>query len=247
MDWRSLLAPEVMMGLLGRLSDHLWMTGMTTATAADRLGVSQRQVERLIASGDLPASRTAGDAWVVDALALHALARTRPARGRPWSAGTAWAALWHLSGLEAEWLDRRSARRLVERLGSLDADSLVHACRRRAATRHYRVSDSYIGDLRAAVVRSGTSATSAGTLGIGADAARVDGYCDEGAVAQLEARFHLLEDIRGNATLRVAPLGRLRIGDRQEVPVAVVAADLAESIEVRERSAGLRVLESLLR
>jgi excisionase family DNA binding protein len=222
------------------------MTQMTTATAADRLGVSQRQVERLIASGELPASRTAGDAWMVDALALNALARARPARGRPWSTGTAWAALWHLSGLEADWLDRRSARRLVERLGSLDADDLVHACRRRAATRHYRVSDSLIDDLRAAVVRSGTSAMTAVTFGMSADAARVDGYCDEGALAELEIRFHLLEDMRGNATLRVAPLRALPIGDRHEMPVAVVAADLAESIEVRERSAGLRVLESLL-
>jgi len=223
------------------------MTQMTTAVAADRLGVSQRQVERLIASGELPASRTAGDAWVVDALALNALARTRPARGRPWSTGTAWAALWHLSGLEAEWLDRRSARRLAERLGSLDADGLVHACRRRAIARHYRVSESFIGDLRAAVVRSGTSAMSAGPFGMGADAARVDGYCDEGALAGLEVRFHLLEDIRGNVTLRVAPMQALPIGDRQEMPVAVVAADLAESNDVRERSAGLRVLESLLR
>ena len=88
---------------------------------------------------------------------------------------------------------------------------------------------------------------SAGTFDMGADAARVDGYCDEGAVADLEVRFHLLEDICGNAALRVAPLGRLRIGDRHEMPVAVVAADLAKSIEVRERSAGLRVLENLLR
>jgi hypothetical protein len=223
------------------------MTQMTTATAADRLGVSQRQVERLIASGELPASRTASDAWVVDALALNALARARPARGRPWSTGTAWAALWHLSGLEADWLDQRSARRLVERLRSLDADGLVHACRRRAATRHYRVSDSFIGDLRAAVVHSGTSAMSAVTFGMGADAARVDGYCDEGALAELEIRFHLVQDMRGNVTLRVAPLRALPIGDRHEMPVAVVAADLAESVEVRERSAGLRVLERLLR
>src|SRR5665647_1532829 len=100
------------MDISGRLGDYLWMTQMTTATAADRLGVSQRQVERLIASGELPASRTAGDAWVVDALALNALARARPARGRPWSTGTAWAALWHLSGLEADWLP---GQRLVHR------------------------------------------------------------------------------------------------------------------------------------
>jgi len=223
------------------------MTQMTTVAAAGRLGVSQRQVQRLIAAGELPASRTAGDAWVVDALALNALARTRPARGRPWSPGTAWAALWQLSGLEADWLDRRSARRLSERLTSLDAEGLLHAARRRAVVHRFRVSDSFIEELRAAVVRSGTSAMTAATFGMGRDTARVDGYCDDGALVGLVRDFHLVEDVRGSATLRAAPLRALPIDDRDEMPVAVVAADLAESHEVRERSAGLRVLESLLR
>lgn len=55
-----------------RLCDYLWMTQMTTAEAALRLGVSQRQVQRLIEAGELPATRTAGDAWVVDAVATKA-------------------------------------------------------------------------------------------------------------------------------------------------------------------------------
>lgn len=220
---------------------------MTTADAASRLGVSQRQVQRLIATGDLPASRTAGDAWVVDALALNAMARTRPAQGRPWAPGTAWAALWQLSGLEADWLDRRSAKRLAERLASLDAEGLLHAARRRAVFHRFRVSDSFIEDLSAAVIRSGTSAMTAATFGMGRETARVDGYCDDGVLARLASDFHLVEDARGNATLRVAPLRGLAIGGRGEMPVAVVAADLAESLEARERSAGLRVLEGLLR
>ena len=223
------------------------MTQMTTAAAADRLGVSQRQVQRLIATGDLPASRTAGDAWVVDALALNALARTRPTRGRPWSPGTAWAALWQLSGLDADWLDRRSASRLAERLATLGSEGLLHACRRRAVVRQCRVSESFIEELSAAVVRSGTSAMTAAPFGMGRDSARVDGYCDEGALTGLVRDFHLIEDASGNATLRAAPLRALQIGDGDEMPVAVVAADLAESLEVRERSTGLRVLESLLR
>lgn len=222
------------------------MTQMTTAAAADRLGVSQRQVERLIAAGDLPASRTAGDAWVVDPLALNALARTRPARGRPWSPGTAWAALWQLSGLDTDWLDRRSARRLSERLPSLDVNDLLHATRRRAVVHRFRVSDSFIEELTASVVRSGTSAMTAEMFGMDRDTARVDGYCDDGALDGLVRDFHLADDTRGNATLRAAPLRALPIGDRDEMPVAVVAADLVESLEVRERAAGTRVIEGLL-
>lgn len=67
------------------MRDLSWMTEMTTASAAERLRVAQRQAQRLIASGELPGARTAGDAWVVDAIVLNALTRTRPERGRPWS------------------------------------------------------------------------------------------------------------------------------------------------------------------
>jgi excisionase family DNA binding protein len=58
---------------------------VTTDAAAKRLGVSQRQVQSLSASGDLAARRTAGDARLVNAPALNALARARPSRGRPWT------------------------------------------------------------------------------------------------------------------------------------------------------------------
>jgi len=223
------------------------MTDVTTAAAAGRLEVSQRQVQRLIARGALPARRTAGDAWVVDALALNALVRARPERGRPWASGTAWAALWRLSGLEAGWLDRRSASRLSERLASLDAEGLLPAARRRAVVHHFRASDPFIEMLTAAVVRTGTSAMTPTTFGMTRDPTHVDGYCDDAALAGLVRDFHLVEDVRGNTTLRAAPLRAVPIGARDEMPLAVVAADLAESLEVRERSAGLRVLESLLR
>src|SRR5665647_744281 len=108
------------------------MTQMTTRDAAGRLGISQRQVQRLIAAGRLPSTRTAGDAWVVEALAVNAMTRARPDRGRPWSPATAWAALWRLSGLEVDWLDRRTTSRLTARLKSISPEELLHATRRRA-------------------------------------------------------------------------------------------------------------------
>lgn len=220
---------------------------MTTAVAADRLGVSQRQVQRLIDARELPAARTAGDAWVVDALAVNALARTRPARGRPWSPATAWAALWRLSGLEVDWLDRRAMSRLHDRLPSIDAEELVHAARRRAVIRRYRASESFLAAIREAVVPSGTSATEPSTYGLDTDLGRVDGYCTIETADRLARDFHLVEGPRGNVTLRVTSVPSAVLEDRDTMPVAVVAADLAESLEVRERSAGLRVLEELLR
>ena len=220
---------------------------MTTADAAERLGVSQRQVQRLIGAGELAGSRTAGDAWVVDALTVNAMARARPDRGRPWMPETAWAALWQLSGLDVEWLAPRAASRLAQRLKEMSPEALVHACRRRATTHRYRVSESFLIEFRTAVVLSGTSAMTAATFGMGADLTSPDGYCATEALTRMVHDFHLVEDARGNATIRAAALRSLPIDGRKAMPVAVVAADLAESLEARERSAGLRVLEGLLR
>lgn len=220
---------------------------VSTEVAAERLGVSQRQVQRLIATGDLPAQRTAGDAWLVDALALNALTRARPARGRPWTAEAAWAAMWWLSGLDATWLGARTEARLRERLRHLDAATLVVASRRRAMTYRYRASDSFLEALRSTVARSGTSAATTADFGLAADETRVDGYVDRETLDDLVTRFHLTPDTRGNVTVRAvdAPLAGLL--DRSAMPTAVIALDLAESPEVRERSAGLRVIEELLR
>lgn len=223
------------------------MTQMTTAVAAERLGVSQRQVQRLIEARELPATRTAGDAWVVDALAVNAMARTRPTRGRPWSPATAWAALWRVSGLDVDWLDRRTMSRLEDRLASFDAEELVHAARRRASARRYRASESFLAELDASVIRTGARATEPSRFALDRDLNRVDGYCTSEVATRLVRDFHLAEDPRGNATLRVAAAPSSVMEGRDTMPVAVIAADLAESLEVRERSAGFRVLEELLR
>jgi excisionase family DNA binding protein len=223
------------------------MTQVTTAVAAERLGVSQRQVQRLIEAGELPATRTAGDAWVVDALTVNAMARTRPTRGRPWSPATAWAALWRVSRLEVDWLDRRTTRRLDDRLASIDAEELVHATRRRAVIHRYRASESFLPDIDALVIHTGARAMEPSRFGMERDLGRLDGYCTSEVATRLARDFHLVEDPRGNTTLRVAAVPSAILESRNVVPVAVIAADLAESLEVRERSAGLRVLGDLLR
>lgn len=175
------------------------------------------------------------------------MVRARPARGRPWSPTTAWAALWRLSGLEVDWLGRRTTRRLDDRLASIGAEELVHATRRRAAIRHYRASESFLADLDALVIRTGASAMEPSRFGMEPDRGRVDGYCTSEVATRVARDLHLVTDPRGNVTLRVAagPSGTLE--GRDTMPVAVIAADLAESLEARERSAGLRVLEDLLR
>jgi hypothetical protein len=138
-------------------------------------------------------------------------------------------------------------RRLDDRLASIDAEELVHATRRRAAVRRYRTSESFLAAVREAVVPSGTSAMKPSTSRMDQGLGRVDGYCTSEAAELLEHDLHLVEDSRGNVTLRVAATPTVSLEGRGTMPVAVVAADLAEALETRERSAGLRVLERLLR
>ena len=87
---------------------------------------------------------------------------------------------------------------------------------------------------------------SADAFGMGPDRSHFDGYCADEARADLIRRFHLVDDPRGNATIRVTNLLKDEFAGRREMPLVVVAADLAESIEARERAAGRRLVEQAL-
>ena len=127
----------------------------------------------------------------------------------------------------------------------MDTLGLVHACRRRADVVRYRVSESFLDELRGALVVSGASA--AERYSLAEEAARVEGYCDAETSAKLRAEFRLVDDERGNVTLRVTRFEDVVTSGLRTMPGAVVAVDLAESYEVREREAGLRAVEGLLR
>jgi excisionase family DNA binding protein len=74
---------------------------LTTTEAAQRLGLSEREVSRLAWSGALTATKR-GSVWWIDADAVARRARERPATGRPLSPATAWAVLLLASG-RSEW------------------------------------------------------------------------------------------------------------------------------------------------
>jgi hypothetical protein len=89
------------------------MSEMTTVAGAEILGVSARQVARLARAGDLTVTRTVGGALLLDGASVHRLANQVRHNGRPWTAGTAWAALALLSGEGVDWLDSRRCRSCV--------------------------------------------------------------------------------------------------------------------------------------
>jgi excisionase family DNA binding protein len=219
---------------------------VTVEQAASGLGVSRHQVTELIHNGSLSAMRTAGGAFLVNAGSLERLKVIRRGNGRPLEQGTAWAALWALSGLDVPWLDYHQTRRLSIRLKKTTAQDLVWDTRKRTSNLWVQISDSFLGEACKHLVLSGMSA--AGDHGF--DLVGVSSYL-EGYIAQEELqgfikRYHAVEREDANVMLHVTLGAPIDLKALTAMPVAVAAADLAASLDARERKAGIRVLEELL-
>ena len=118
------------------------MPAIKVQQASEILGVSAAQVGRLIARGDLVATKW-GAAWMVDAASVHRYASTRPERGRPYLPERAWA---ELLGSDVRTMD--------------EAKKLAVLCRRRAERHGVRVIPGFLDSLRqdSRVVLSGVDA-----------------------------------------------------------------------------------------
>lgn len=130
----------------------------------------------------------------------------------------------------------------------MSAGELVRAVAWRGETSTYRASASLLGEIRDRVVLTAGSAVDAdagiaGVLGLAGSARQaVDGYTGKDGAEELIDRFFLTPDPRGNVTLRLAdnpPGGRV-------ADLVTVAVDLAGSLDVRERSAGLALINERL-
>ena len=217
----------------------------SSVQAAQLLGVTDHEIARLVRDGELSATKVAGRAFLLDASEVHLYAEIRQGKGRPLSPPSAWAALWLLSGLNVDWLDYSQMRRLRIKLKSIAPEELVWQTRRRMSAKRFRASRSFIPKLRGELVLTGKSCISVLGSEITEQSEILEGYSPLGFQA-LEQRYHLAEDATGNAIIRVAE-GEQRLFDGiEQAPIAVVAADLAITLDTRERSAGLNVLRRLL-
>lgn len=218
---------------------------MTSAEAAQLLGVSSRQVARLVAAGDLTQVRTVGRALLIDPTSVRRLHNTGVWQGRPWAGETTKAAIDILTDGHTDRLTQTERSRVRARLRRMSAQRFTQAMSRRAQVRRYRASISFLDTLRQSVTLTGSSAVDAdrgvaSRFGLaGAVRDTVDGYVDPATARRLVRQFHLVDDINGNVTLRVVaavPAGRPVVDD------VTVALDLAESLDVRERSTALALL-----
>ena len=222
---------------------------MTSAEAARQLGIGVRQVERLLAAGDITRVATVGRTALIDVASVYRLHGRGVRRGRPWSAETIHAAIELLTDGQTGRLESTQRSRLRSRLRNMDAEDFVRATTRRSDVRRHRASGSFLDRLRRSVTLTGSSAIDAsravaGRFGLApTQRDAVDGYVDHATAQRLIDRCHLVDDAGGNVTLRIT------VDWKAEEDVAddvVIALDLAESLDVRERSAGLGLLRDRL-
>ena len=216
---------------------------MTTAQAAEATGLTAHRIGCLARSGEIEAVKS-GNTLLIDATSLRSYAQANQGRGRPMDAQTAYGALWTLSGFDASWLTYAQARRLDIRLKNASAESLSWQLRKRAQTRRYRASQSFLETAEEYLTLSGASSSLLGPFGLLQSEGRIEGYIAEGKADDFVASCFLQEDTGGNAIIHIASWLPGELGD--EMPLAVVAADLAQSLDTREREAGLDMLGRLL-
>lgn len=213
------------------------MTLLTTAEAADRLGVTERQARNLAAHGEI----TLLARGVVDAESVTRYLRRRGTiTRRVWSEGTAWAALHVLAGLSVDWVGAAQVSRLRSQLNGMSAAEVASRVRNRAVARQYDSHLSARGRVAAQLV---TGAATIGDLGTERD---LDGYVDTQDLASLVSRFRLREDSSGTITVRSTDhLDQARRLSETD-PDLLAAIDLATSADARERDAAFSVIADAL-
>ncbi len=222
------------------------LTYLTSAQAAERLGVTPRQVRNMVHQGQLESER-AGSVLLISSDSLNK-ALHRPRRtGRAWSSRVAWAALAMLSGEEAPWLEASERYRLRVSLGTRSVDDLMTAARNRAVVRTFRATPEAVEEIRGHVIPAGASAMRdrkvAASFGLAEGSGFVDGYVPSGVADQIAVAFHLAGSSGCNVTLREV---EFEDAMGKGVPAAAIALDLAESLTAREQAAGRSALQRLL-
>ncbi len=194
------------MGLLG------------VADAAERLGVSVRQIQNLVESRDLV---HVARGIVDDTSVERFLAVRGESRRRAWSEPTAWGAVAILSGTDAEWMGQRQRSRLRARLRELSAVELVERTRQRAVVARYRAHSSAGRYLLAELVYPEDAAAALGL----ADTTAIDGYVAADDVADVVLRHGMTRDESGRVTLRASTVDLSLIRDLAGRGVVLAALD----------------------
>lgn len=210
---------------------------VSTGDAALRLGLSTRQVRKLVVAGAIKeAARGVLDATSVDQYAAIDRSGTKA-----WAPETAWAAVALLAGLDAPWLGRDQTARLRRRLRDVTPEQLVERARDRARVTRYIAHRSVLARIGAQLARPRREA-----LGLAATMdGSADGYLAAASLDRMVRDNALQEDPDGNLTLRATAVDIEAIQTLVATD-ALAALDLAASLDTRERHAALTYLREAL-
>lgn len=232
--------PRVTLDGKGRYHDTVCMSDiLTTKDVAVRLHITPRQVQRLVARGELlQPARGVLDTMSVD----RYVASAQGPRRVPWTPPTAWAAIALLSGTTPTWLGQSQTSRLRTRLRTLTPDRLVERTRARADIARYTAHRATIPRLRPGVIEPASDG-----LGLAASAdTTLDGYVPSDELDTLVATHGLIKDLaRGQVTLRTTSMDAAVVRDIAGRGV-LAALDLATSLNPREHRAGITALQVYL-
>ncbi|TQN42088.1 helix-turn-helix protein [Blastococcus colisei] len=216
------------------------MALLTTQQAADRIGVSVRHVQRLVAGGGLIA--IGPDRIDADSVAQW-ITQRQGSRPRAWEEPTAWAAVALLEDHPAPWLGQAQRSRLRSALAGSTAVELAARTRNRAEVHRFHAHPRALGHLTRDVVDSGSTEDVGGLTATD----RLDGYVAASALRRLVQRYRLSPDPAGNVVLRTTEMPPDVVTELADGRRHVLAGlDLAGSTDARERSAGHRILDRAL-
>lgn len=218
------------------------MVDLTVTQVAERLRVTRRRALELLRTEAITGHRLANGTWLADSnsVARYEVTATRGS-GRMLDVSTAWGLLWELSGLEANWLSASTRARVRRRIRESEASLLAAAVAKRSRARRYRAANAELAAEN--LIASGRAAANLIDTDLIEDRRQVCGYVRSGTVEHHAKTHFMIEARNGHDVLyeNTLPVAYAAAA----MPAAVIAADLATSIDTRERSAGLQALEEM--
>lgn len=217
---------------------------LTSAEAAARLGVTQNRVQAMVRQGRLRAVRIDSRRSLIPLQSVKDARRYAGHRGRPYAEGTAMAMLFLLSGERAEWLTVQQAYRVRCQLSQSNADALVRGIRGRAVVHEYQASVSAAEAIGKRIRQSASESAIRKSLQL-MEPEVSEGYVTLEELTQLERLYRMNADLKPvRVRLHVSDYARFWNGSA--MPRAFCAVDLAESSDIREQAAGMRLIAQLL-
>jgi len=209
---------------------------ISSAEAADRLGLTSGRVRELIASGALRARRV-GNRYLVGRDDVDARASGGILVGRPFSPRRAWALILIASGLVPPGLDPVTQSKLRRVLREKDLWSIRARLASRAKRRELRAHTSDLARIEAepGVVRTGARHAAAAGLSLIAPDAPVELYLDASTAERLVELYHLRPSDRPNVVFHVVPSEVRSWLNSPVAPRPAVALDLADDRDPRSQ------------